>query len=261
MVVQGVEANVVHQMVKVSPPANFTLPILKLGESFNAFMINALCRMLDLDKVIVIAGCTELEPFGSLQNQRQMDAKGEFRIEVLLELPSIPGLIKFVDGKMKSGKQYVEQVDAKTEDSVDHSQLIETYISVMVGMTDPFDLYNFVHPSEVGSFVGAGVGKMSSLLKMFRDCREEKDVVNTIADWIILLLFWKWHVTQFLEVRQSNTEVAAGREHPTSRTRKGFTESWGYGIQEFMFAKTAIQIGCRTYGIVAYTVTSIDKVG
>ncbi|KAI8448555.1 hypothetical protein BY996DRAFT_6419610 [Phakopsora pachyrhizi] len=257
MVVQGVEANVVHQMVKVSPPANFTLPILKLGESFNAFMINALCRMLDLDKVIVIAGCTELEPFGSLQNQWQMDAKGEFRIEVLLELPSIPGLIKFVDGKMKSGKQYVEQVDAKTEDSVDHSQvksedkaqilahtgvwfieperfrrhdpnckgytqeLIETYISVMVGMTDPFDLYNFVHPSEVGSFVGAGVGKITT----------------------------------------SNTEVAADREHPTSRTRKGFTESWGYGIQEFMFAKTAIQIGCRTYGIVAYTVTSIDKVG
>ncbi|CAH7687381.1 hypothetical protein PPACK8108_LOCUS22162 [Phakopsora pachyrhizi] len=79
--------------------------------------------MLDLDKVIVIAGCTELEPFGSLQNQWQMDAKGEFRIEVLLELPSIPGLIKFVDGKMKSGKQYVEQVDAKTEDSVDHSQV------------------------------------------------------------------------------------------------------------------------------------------
>ncbi|CAH7686368.1 hypothetical protein PPACK8108_LOCUS21012, partial [Phakopsora pachyrhizi] len=41
---------------------------------------------------------------------------------------------------------------------------------MMAGMTDPFDLYNFVHPSEVGSFVGAGVGKMSSLLKMFRDC-------------------------------------------------------------------------------------------
>ncbi|CAH7686369.1 hypothetical protein PPACK8108_LOCUS21013 [Phakopsora pachyrhizi] len=79
--------------------------------------------MLDLDKVIVIAGCTELETFGSLQTQRKMEAKGECSIEGLLELASIPGLINFVDGKMKNGKQYVEQVDAKTEDSVDHSQV------------------------------------------------------------------------------------------------------------------------------------------
>ncbi|CAH7684371.1 hypothetical protein PPACK8108_LOCUS18518, partial [Phakopsora pachyrhizi] len=47
----------------------------------------------------------------------------EFSIKGLLELASITGLIKFVDGKMKNGKQYVEQVDAKTEDPVYHSQV------------------------------------------------------------------------------------------------------------------------------------------
>ncbi|KAI8460227.1 hypothetical protein BY996DRAFT_6613162 [Phakopsora pachyrhizi] len=123
MVVQGVEANVIHQMVKVSPPANFTLPMLKLRESFDNFMIDALRQMIDLDKVIVIAGCTELEPFGSLRTQWQMEAKGEFSIKGLLELGSITGLIKFVDGKMKNGKQYVEQVDAKTEEPVYHYQV------------------------------------------------------------------------------------------------------------------------------------------
>ncbi|CAH7682987.1 hypothetical protein PPACK8108_LOCUS16192 [Phakopsora pachyrhizi] len=120
---QSVEANVIHQMVKVSPPVNFTLPMLKLRESFDNFMIDALCQMIDLDKVIVIAGCTELEPFGSLRTQWQMEAKGEFSIKGLLELGSITGLIKFVDRKMKNGKQYVEQVDAKTEDPVYHYQV------------------------------------------------------------------------------------------------------------------------------------------
>ncbi|CAH7666079.1 hypothetical protein PPACK8108_LOCUS400 [Phakopsora pachyrhizi] len=52
-----------------------------------------------------------------------MDAKGEFSIKGLLELASITGLIQFVEGKMKNGKQYVEQVDAKTEDPVYHSQV------------------------------------------------------------------------------------------------------------------------------------------
>ncbi|CAH7682981.1 expressed protein [Phakopsora pachyrhizi] len=123
MVVQGVEADVIHQKVKVSPPANFTLPMLKLRESFDNFMIDALRQMIGLDKVIVIAGCTELEPFSSLRTQWKMEAKGEFSIKGLLELGSITGLIKFVDGKMKNGKQYVEQVDAKTEDPVYHYQV------------------------------------------------------------------------------------------------------------------------------------------
>jgi 3-oxoacyl-(acyl-carrier-protein) synthase len=68
---------------------------------------------------------------------------------------------------------------------------------MMSGITDPYELYNYVHPSEVGSALGSGVGGMVSLQKMFRERREEADVqndilqetfINTVAGWVNLLL-------------------------------------------------------------------------
>ena len=50
----------------------------------------------------------------------------------------------------------------------------------MAGITDPYELYKYVHPSEVGSSLGSGMGGMTSLSKMFRDRREEKDVQKDI---------------------------------------------------------------------------------
>ncbi|CAH7689739.1 fatty acid synthase subunit beta [Phakopsora pachyrhizi] len=447
MVVQGVEADSVHQTVKVSPRANFTLPMPKLRESFDDSKMNALRGMLDLDKVIVIAGYAELGPFGSSRTRWQMEAKGEFSIEGLLELATITGLIKFVDGKLKNGKQYVGWVDSKTEEPVDDSQVKSKYEAqilahtgvrfiepehfrgydpnrkgytqeielnhdleaietspadaekfkiqhgekvdvwmdgekcfirfkkgakimipkavrfsrlvagqipsgwdarvfgipddiiaqvdrvslwalvctaealMMAGITDPYELYKYVHPSEVGSSVGAGVGGMSSLSRMFRDRREEKDVqkdilqetfINTVAGWVNLLLlsssgpikipvgacatalqsveiacdtilsgkakvmisggyddFDEEGSLEFANMQATSdtlTELAAGREpnemsRPTTSTRAGFMESQGCGIQVLMSAKTAIEMGCSIYGIVAYTATATDKAG
>ena len=68
---------------------------------------------------------------------------------------------------------------------------------MMAGITDPYEMYKYVHPSEVGSALGSGMGGMVSLSKMFRDRREEKDVqkdilqetfINTVAGWVNLLL-------------------------------------------------------------------------
>ncbi|KAG8694164.1 3-oxoacyl-[acyl-carrier-protein] synthase, partial [Ceratobasidium sp. 395] len=67
----------------------------------------------------------------------------------------------------------------------------------MSGITDPYELYKHVHPSEVGSSLGSGMGGMQSLAAMFKDRREEKDVqkdilqetfINTVAGWVNLLL-------------------------------------------------------------------------
>ncbi|KIJ66907.1 hypothetical protein HYDPIDRAFT_174219 [Hydnomerulius pinastri MD-312] len=67
----------------------------------------------------------------------------------------------------------------------------------MSGITDPYELYNHFHPSEVGTCVGSGMGGTESLAKMFKDRREEKEVqndilqetfINTTAGWINLLL-------------------------------------------------------------------------
>ena len=51
---------------------------------------------------------------------------------------------------------------------------------MMAGITDPYEMYKFVHPSEVGSSLGSGMGGMVSLSKMFRDRREERDVQKDI---------------------------------------------------------------------------------
>lgn len=51
---------------------------------------------------------------------------------------------------------------------------------LMAGITDPYELYRFVHPSEVGSSLGSGIGGVVSLSKMFRDRREERDVQKDI---------------------------------------------------------------------------------
>ncbi|KAI7955320.1 hypothetical protein MJO28_005720 [Puccinia striiformis f. sp. tritici] len=323
-VVHGIEAEAIHHPIKISPRANFTLPMPKLRPNFdNEASMTLLRGMLDLDKVIVIAGYAEVGPFGSSRTRWQMEAKGEFSIEGLLELATITGLIKFVDGKLKNGKQYVGWVDAQTEEPVDDSQVkskyeaqilahtgvrfiepelfrgydpkrkgytqeielnhdleaietsradaekfklqhgdkVDVYFDgdkcfirfkknakimipkavrfdrlvagqiptgwdarvfgipddiiaqvdrtslwalvctaealMMAGITDPYELYKYIHPSQVGSSLGSGMGGMSSLSKMFRDRREEKDVqkdilqetfINTVAGWVNLLL-------------------------------------------------------------------------
>ncbi|PCH42040.1 fatty acid synthase [Wolfiporia cocos MD-104 SS10] len=65
------------------------------------------------------------------------------------------------------------------------------------GITDPYELYQHMHPSEVGTSIGSGMGGMESLSKMFKDRRDEKDVqndilqetfINTTAGWVNLLL-------------------------------------------------------------------------
>lgn len=67
----------------------------------------------------------------------------------------------------------------------------------MSGITDPYELYNHMHPSEVGTCIGAGMGGVESLRKMFRDRRDCAEVqndilqetfINTTAGWINLLL-------------------------------------------------------------------------
>lgn len=67
----------------------------------------------------------------------------------------------------------------------------------MSGITDPYELYKYVHPSEVGSSLGSGMGGTQSIASMFKDRREEKNIqkdifqetyINTVAGWVNLLL-------------------------------------------------------------------------
>lgn len=50
----------------------------------------------------------------------------------------------------------------------------------MSGVTDPYELYKYVHPSQVGITIGSGMGGVGSLVAMFRERREEMDVQKDI---------------------------------------------------------------------------------
>ncbi|KAF5337910.1 hypothetical protein D9758_013124 [Tetrapyrgos nigripes] len=67
----------------------------------------------------------------------------------------------------------------------------------MSGITDPYELYKHMHPSQVGTSLGSGMGGTISMAKMFKDRTWERDVqndilqetfINTTAGWINLLL-------------------------------------------------------------------------
>ncbi|KAJ7077160.1 fatty acid synthase [Mycena belliarum] len=67
----------------------------------------------------------------------------------------------------------------------------------MSGITDPYELYKHIHPSEVGTSLGSGMGGTVSMAKMFKDRRDEREVqndilqetfINTTAGWVNLLL-------------------------------------------------------------------------
>ena len=71
----------------------------------------------------------------------------------------------------------------------------------MSGITNPYELCQYVHPSEVGRSLGSGMAGMESLAAMLRDHHEEREVqndilqetfVNTATGRVNLLVFVEW---------------------------------------------------------------------
>jgi len=48
------------------------------------------------------------------------------------------------------------------------------------GITDPYELYKHMHPSDTGTSLGSGMDGSESLAQMFRDHHDEKEVQNDI---------------------------------------------------------------------------------
>ncbi|KAK0541831.1 fatty acid synthase alpha subunit Lsd1 [Tilletia horrida] len=68
---------------------------------------------------------------------------------------------------------------------------------VMSATSDPYELYEHVHISDLGISIGSGMGVMKSPSAMFRDCRSDLDVqkdilpetfINVASGWVSLLL-------------------------------------------------------------------------
>ncbi|RAK71486.1 uncharacterized protein BO72DRAFT_503369 [Aspergillus fijiensis CBS 313.89] len=68
---------------------------------------------------------------------------------------------------------------------------------VASGITDPYELYQYIHVSEFGNCIGSGLGGVHSLKSMFKDRYRDHDVqkdilqetfINTTAAWVNMLL-------------------------------------------------------------------------
>lgn len=69
--------------------------------------------MVDLDKVVVVAGYSELGPLGNARTRWEMEAEGAFSVQGCVEMAWIMGLIRHHNGPLQ-GTQYCGWVDVAT---------------------------------------------------------------------------------------------------------------------------------------------------
>lgn len=100
----------------------------------------------------------------------------------------VPKSIKFdrvVAGQIPTGwdaKRFgiPEDIIAQTDRTALWALVCTMEALISSGITDPYELYKHIHPSELGTSLGSGMGGMQSLGAMFKDRREEKDVQKDI---------------------------------------------------------------------------------
>lgn len=100
----------------------------------------------------------------------------------------LPKAVKFdrvVAGQLPTGWDarrfgLPEDIIAQTDRTALWALVCTMEALIMSGVTDPYELYKYIHPSEVGTSLGSGMGGMHSMSAMFKDRREERDVQKDI---------------------------------------------------------------------------------
>lgn len=103
----------------------------------------------------------------------------------LIKVPKAFHFDRLVAGQIPTGWNagrygIPEEIIAQTDRTALWALVCAAEALNMSGITDPYELYKYVHPSEVGSSLGSGMGGMSSLAAMFKDRREEMDVQKDV---------------------------------------------------------------------------------
>lgn len=127
-VVNGADSEALYQKVVAEPRANLKFPFPKLPEwDTEVKPLNESLRgMVNLDKVVVVTGFSEVGPWGNSRTRWEMEAHGKFSLEGCVEMAWIMGLIRHHNGPLK-GKAYAGWVDAKTGDPVDDKDVKSKY--------------------------------------------------------------------------------------------------------------------------------------
>ncbi|KAJ5392377.1 hypothetical protein N7509_007867 [Penicillium cosmopolitanum] len=126
-VVNGEDSGVLYKKVVAEPRANIKFEFPKLPDWEEVKPINeSLKGMVNLDKVVVVTGFSEVGPWGNSRTRWEMESSGKFSLEGCVEMAWIMGLIKHHNGPLK-GKSYSGWVDAKTGDPVDDKDVKPKY--------------------------------------------------------------------------------------------------------------------------------------
>ena len=127
-IVNGEDSEVLYKKVTVEPRANikFDFPEIPDWKTEVEPLNSNLKGMVDLDKVVVVTGFSEVGPWGNSRTRWEMEAYGKFSLEGCVEMSWIMGLIKNHNGPLK-GKSYSGWVDAKTGDPVDDKDVKAKY--------------------------------------------------------------------------------------------------------------------------------------
>ena len=127
-IVNGEDSEALYKKTNIEPRANlkFDFPDLPDWKTEIEPLNGKLKGMVDLDKVVVVTGFSEVGPWGNSRTRWEMEAYGQFSLEGCVEMAWLMGLIKNHNGPLK-GKSYSGWVDAKTQDPVDDKDVKAKY--------------------------------------------------------------------------------------------------------------------------------------
>lgn len=152
-IVNGEDSEALYKKVTVEPRANIKYQFPELPDWKNDIepLNGNLKGMVNLDKVVVVTGFSEVGPWGNSRTRWEMEAYGQFSLEGCVEMAWIMGLIRNHNGPLK-GKSYSGWVDANTGDPVDDKDVkakYEKYILEHSGirLIEP-ELFNGYDPNK-----------------------------------------------------------------------------------------------------------------
>ncbi|KAI1648063.1 uncharacterized protein F4817DRAFT_335743 [Daldinia loculata] len=127
-IVNGENSEALYKKKIIEPRANikFDFPPLPNWEKEIQPFNDGLKGMVDLEKVVVVTGFSEIGPWGNSRTRWEMEAYGEFSLEGCVEMAWIMGLIKNHNGPIK-GQPYSGWVDAKTGEPVEDKDVKQKY--------------------------------------------------------------------------------------------------------------------------------------
>ncbi|KAK5108937.1 hypothetical protein LTR62_007652 [Meristemomyces frigidus] len=127
-IVNGEASEALYKTVKVEKRANLKYDFPRLPDwKTEVEPLNAdLKGMVDLEKVVVVTGFSEVGPWGNSRTRWEMEAYGEFSLEGCIEMAWLMGLIKNHNGPLK-GKSYSGWVDGKSGEPVEDKDIKTKY--------------------------------------------------------------------------------------------------------------------------------------